>query len=57
VVQVTDGLRDYDAVQLAAASLWQDALAERITFMTFDRKLGDTAARAGLIPFPTLPSA
>jgi predicted nucleic acid-binding protein len=46
------GLRGYDAVHLAAASLWQDALAERITFMTFDRKLADTAARAGLIPFP-----
>jgi predicted nucleic acid-binding protein len=43
-------LRGYDAVHLATASLWQDAMAERITFMTFDRKLWDAACRAGLLP-------
>jgi predicted nucleic acid-binding protein len=46
------GLRGYDAVHLAAASLWQDALGERVAFMTYDRKLWDAAARAGLTPAP-----
>jgi predicted nucleic acid-binding protein len=46
------GLRGYDAVHLAAASIWQDAMGERVAFMTFDRKLWDAAARAGLTPTP-----
>jgi len=46
------GLRGYDAVHLAAASLWQDALGERVTLATFDRRLWGTAERVGLIPYP-----
>ena len=47
------GLRGYDAVHLAAASLWQDAMGERVAFMTYDRKLWDAAARAGLTAVPS----
>jgi predicted nucleic acid-binding protein len=46
------GLRGYDAVHLAAASLWQDALAEQVTFSTFDRHLWDVARQVGLALHP-----
>ena len=46
------GLRGYDAVHLAAASLWQDAVADAVTFSTFDRRLWQAAARAGLQAHP-----
>jgi predicted nucleic acid-binding protein len=46
------GLRAYDAVHLAAASLWQDAMSERITLSTFDRRLWTAAERAGLALHP-----
>ncbi len=46
------GLRGYDAVHLAAASLWQDALGERVAFMTYDRKLWNAVAPAGLTAIP-----
>jgi predicted nucleic acid-binding protein len=46
------GLRGYDAVHLAAASLWQDAMSERITLSTFDRRLWTAAERAGLALHP-----
>ena len=45
-------LRGYDAVHLAAASLWQDALGERVTFSTFDRQLWEAAKRIGMILHP-----
>jgi predicted nucleic acid-binding protein len=45
-------LRGYDAVQLAAASLWQDAMGERVAFMAYDRKLWSAAAQAGLTAVP-----
>jgi predicted nucleic acid-binding protein len=47
------GLRGYDAVHLAAASLWQDALGEQVTFSTFDRRLWEAADRVGLALHPT----
>jgi predicted nucleic acid-binding protein len=47
------GLRGYDAVHLAAASVWQDAMGERVTFATFDRQLWAAADRLGLVPYPT----
>ncbi len=47
------GLRGYDAVHLAAASLWQDALGEQVTFSTFDRGLWEAARRVGLALHPT----
>ena len=46
------GLRGYDAVHLAAASIWQDALGQQITFATFDRRLWEAARRTGLAPYP-----
>ena len=46
------GLRGYDAVHLAAASLWQDALGESVTFSTFDRQLWEKAKRVGLSLHP-----
>lgn len=41
-------LRGYDAVHLAAALLWQEALGEAVTMCTFDLKLAQAAAQAGL---------
>lgn len=50
-------LRGYDAVHLAAALLWQDALGEVVTMATYDLKLWQAAAQSGLLPFPSdLPS-
>ena len=46
------GLRGYDAVHLAAASLWQDAFGEQVTFSTFERRLWQTAKRVGLALHP-----
>ncbi len=46
------GLRGYDAVHLAAASLWQDAMSEQVTLSTFDRRLWTVAERVGLAPHP-----
>jgi predicted nucleic acid-binding protein len=46
------GLRGYDAVHLAAASTWQDALGEQVTFSTFDRRLWETAKRVGMALHP-----
>jgi len=55
-VQVTEiwehGLRGYDAVHLAAASLWQDAMSEQVTLSTFDRQLWKVAKRVGLALHP-----
>jgi predicted nucleic acid-binding protein len=46
------GLRGYDAVHLAAASLWQDAMREQVILSTFDRRLWAAARRAGLACHP-----
>jgi uncharacterized protein len=48
----SSGLRGYDAVQLAAAVSWQEALEERVTFSTFDRHLWTASGAAGLVPCP-----
>jgi predicted nucleic acid-binding protein len=45
-------LRGYDAVHLAAASLWQDAMSEQVTLSTFDRQLWAAAKRSGLACHP-----
>lgn len=51
------GLRGYDAVHLAAALVWQEALSEPVTLATFDASLWHAAEREGLVPFPVdLPS-
>jgi predicted nucleic acid-binding protein len=46
------GLRGYDAVQLAAAVAWQDAVGTPVSFATFDRQLWSASSRAGLSPCP-----
>lgn len=45
-------LRGYDAVHLAAASVWQDALGERVALATFDRHLWAVAESVGLEIYP-----
>jgi predicted nucleic acid-binding protein len=46
------GLRGYDAVHLAAALQWQDAMGESVTFATYDIKLWQVALVSGLTPSP-----
>jgi len=46
------GLRGYDAVHLAAAATWQDAIGEAVTLATFDRRLWAAAEKEGLLAFP-----
>jgi predicted nucleic acid-binding protein len=45
------GLRGYDAVQLASALAWQDALGEAVTLATFDKHLWTVAQSVGLIRY------
>ncbi len=45
-------LRGYDAVQLASALAWQDALGEQVTMATFDKHLWALAESVGLAAFP-----
>ena len=51
------GLRGYDAVQLASAITWQEAVGTEILLATFDRQLWEAAPKAGLKAWPdTLPA-
>ena len=45
-------LRGYDAIQLAAALAWQEAIGLDVTVATFDRKMWETAPLAGLQTWP-----
>jgi len=45
-------LRGYDAVHLAAASLWQDAMGDQVLLSTFDCRLWAAAERVGLARHP-----
>jgi predicted nucleic acid-binding protein len=45
-------LRGYEAVQLAAASIWQEAMGALVTMATFDQQLWQAAKRVGLVPYP-----
>ena len=47
-----EGLRGYDAVQLASALVWKESIAGDVTFATFDVALWDAAGRHALTPFP-----
>jgi uncharacterized protein len=47
------GLRGYDAVHLAAALTWQEAMGQPITLAAYDRQLWQAAAQMGLSVFPT----
>jgi predicted nucleic acid-binding protein len=46
------GLRAYDAVHLAAALDWRDALAEPITLATYDKELWMAGQKTGLSVWP-----
>lgn len=46
------GLRGYDAVHLASALTWREAIAESPLFATFDRALGKAARAQGLDVWP-----
>ncbi|MBP7690632.1 MAG: type II toxin-antitoxin system VapC family toxin [Anaerolineales bacterium] len=46
------GLRADDAMHLAAALLWQEALGEEVTVATFDKQLWPAAGAAGLAVWP-----
>jgi predicted nucleic acid-binding protein len=48
------GLRGYDAMHLAAALTWQDALGELICLATFDRILWSASKNAGLSTWPDI---
>ena len=51
------GLRGYDAIHLAAALTWRDAVGRDVVLATFDRQLWEAAPEAGLQPWPErLPS-
>ena len=51
------GLRGYDAVHLAAALTWRDAIGRDVVLATFDRQLWEAAPDAGLQSWPEqLPS-
>ena len=45
-------LRGYDAVHLAAALVWQEAMGSRVTFVTFDRQLWLAAQHTGMLLYP-----
>jgi len=45
-------LRGYDAVQLASALTWQEAVGAAITLATFDRQLWDAGQKAGVRIWP-----
>ena len=46
------GLRGYDAVHLACAVLWQEAISDLVTVATFDQPLWEAARLAGLSVWP-----
>ena len=46
------GLRGYDAVHLAAALTWQDALGEPVLLASFDQLLWGAAKQAGMAAWP-----
>jgi len=47
-----EGLRGYDAVQLASALTWKEGIAEDVPFATFDVTLWDAAEQHALAVFP-----
>ena len=46
------GLRGYDAIHLASAAAWQQALGQMVTIATFDQALWSAARMIGLTAFP-----
>jgi predicted nucleic acid-binding protein len=45
-------LRGYDAVHLAAARFWQEAIGEPITLATYDQQLWQAGQRVGMHVWP-----
>ena len=45
-------LRGYDAVHMAAALIWREAIGESITLATYDKNLWNIAQNAGLDTWP-----
>ncbi|MCH7589225.1 MAG: type II toxin-antitoxin system VapC family toxin [Chloroflexi bacterium] len=45
-------LRGYDAVHMAAALIWQEAIVETITMATYDHNLWNVARKVGLDIWP-----
>ena len=45
-------LRGYDAVQLASALTWQEAVGAEVTLATFDRQLWEAGRNAGIRTWP-----
>jgi predicted nucleic acid-binding protein len=45
-------LRGYDAIHLASALIWQDAVGAPVTMATYDRQLWQAAQRRGLAAWP-----
>jgi len=46
------GLRGYDAVHLAAALIWQEALMLPVTLATYDQELANASKKSGLKVLP-----
>lgn len=46
------GLRGYDAVHLACALVWREALAAPVMVATYDRELWHSARATGLVAWP-----
>lgn len=46
------GLRGYDAVHLASAIAWRDALRSPVVMVTYDRELWNAAREVGFALFP-----
>jgi uncharacterized protein len=46
------GLRGYDAVHLASAIVWQEALGEPVTLATFDHNLWQATVKIEMIVWP-----
>jgi len=47
-------LRGYDAVHLAAALIWQEALMLPVTLATYDQELADAGKKSGLRVLPEI---
>lgn len=45
-------LRGYDAIQLAAALVWQEAMGVTVMMAAFDQRLWAAARQVGLTPYP-----
>lgn len=45
-------LRGYDAIHLASAAAWQQALGKPVTMATFDRRLWNASEKIGLFTYP-----